>query len=78
MLVPRPEQSSGWQQVARTGVRSSVALTSSEARRLATTWASAFGVAPPRTVKFKPEAAKVDLVDKDADKAKKPAKPKKG
>lgn len=84
LLVPKPEQPAGWEEVARTGVRTKVPLTNAEARRLAAEWAKEFGVAEPRTVKFKPEAAKEDLVEGDADKAKKaakadkPSKPKKG
>ena len=77
LLVPKSDQSTGWEEVARTGVRTKVALTNAEARRLATTWASAFGVAPARTVKFKPDAAKADLIESDGEKPKKPAKAKK-
>jgi CRISPR-associated protein Csb1 len=77
LLVPHPQRPSAWEQVARTGVRTEIALTNAEARRLAAIWADAFGVAPPRTVKFKPDAAKADLVDKDGDKPKKAARAKK-
>lgn len=76
LLVPIPDKRGAWEQVARNGVRTAVPLTNAEARRLATMWAEAFEVAPPRTVKFKPDAAKADLVDKDGDKPKKPAKTK--
>jgi CRISPR-associated protein Csb1 len=76
LLVPKPAQASSWEQVARTGIRTKVALTNADARRFATVWAGAFGVAPSRTVKFKPDAAKADLVEKDADKPKKSAKAK--
>lgn len=77
LLVPKPDQAGGWEQVARTGTRTRIALTNAEARRLAAVWAKAFGVVAPRTVKFRPDAAKADLVDKDSDKAKKTGKAKK-
>ncbi len=77
LLVPKPDQPGAWEQVARTGVRTKIALNSAEARRLAALWAGAFGVAPGRTVKFSPDAAKADLVDKDGDKPKKSGKGKK-
>ncbi len=62
LLIPKPEQN-GWEQVARTGERTPVALTSAEARRLAGEWARAFGVGEGRTAKFDGELAKRDLVD---------------
>lgn len=77
LLVPKADQTTGWEQVDRTGVRMKVALTNSEARRLAAQWAEAFGVAAPRTVKFKPDAAKADLVDKATDTVGKSGKGKK-
>lgn len=77
LLVPKPDQVGAWEQVTRTGARTQVALTNAEARRLAAAWADEFGVAPPRTVKFKPEAAKADLADKDGDNSKKTARSKK-
>jgi len=68
LLVPKPEQK-GWEEVARTGERTAVALTSAEARRLAGEWARAFGVGEGHIAKFDGEAAKRDLIDE---------KPKKG
>lgn len=70
LLVPKPDQTGAWEQVARTGVRTKVALTNAEARRLATIWAGAFKVAPSRTVKFKPDVAKADVGERDGNKAK--------
>lgn len=75
LLVPKPDQAGAWEQVTRTGARIKVPLTNGEARRLAAVWAGAFGVAAPRTVKFKPDAAKADL--KEAETVKKAAKAKK-
>jgi CRISPR-associated protein Csb1 len=74
LLVPNPEQPAGWEEVARTGVRTQVPLSNAEARRLAAEWAKAFGVAKSRTVKFQPDAAKQDIVDKEGKKVKKAAK----
>ena len=78
LLVPKPDQPTGWEEVARTGVRTKVALTNTDARRLAAEWAKSFGVAPPRTVKFKADAAKAEVDEQVADKPKKPGKGKKG
>lgn len=66
LLVPKPQQPGGWEQVARTGERTSVALTNEFARQLAAKWAAEYGVGPARTVKFGKELAKADLADKDA------------
>ncbi len=76
LLVPRPEQASGWLVVARTGERTPLALTSTDARKLAAKWASDFGVGPDRTEKFGKELASADL--KESDKAKAKPKAKKG
>jgi CRISPR-associated protein Csb1 len=76
LLVPKPDRTAAWEEVARTGVRTKVALTNAEARRLAAEWADAFGVAPSRTVSFKPDAAKADLIEKDAGKTQKKKKSK--
>jgi CRISPR-associated protein Csb1 len=70
LLVPKPEQPAGWEEVARTGARAKVALTNADARKLAGKWAQEYGVGPARTVKFGKELAKADLQDKDAAKAK--------
>lgn len=78
LLVPKPDQASGWEEVARTGARTKVALTNETARRLAAEWAAAFGVAAPRTVKFKAEAAKQDVDEQVEGKTKKAGKGKKG
>lgn len=78
LLVPKPEQPSGWEEVARTGVRTKVALTSEGARRLAAEWAASFGVAAGRTVKFKADAAKAEVDEQAEGTPKRPAKGKKG
>lgn len=65
LLVPKPEQPSGWAEVSRTGSRTTVPLTSEIARALATTWAAAFGVGPDKTVQFDRALAKSDLGDKE-------------
>lgn len=72
LLVPKPDQA-GWQQVGRTGERTSIPLTNSEARKLATKWAAAFKVGEGRTAKFDTSFAKADL-----DENKKEPKAKKG
>jgi CRISPR-associated protein Csb1 len=64
LLVPKLEQT-GWEQVARTGVRSKVALSNAEARALATQWAKEFGVGESKAVKFDKLLAKGDLVEKE-------------
>lgn len=71
LLVPRPEQASGWEAVARTGERTAVALTSAAARALATGWAAEFGVGPNRTDQFDKERAKADLAEQDTKNVKK-------
>jgi CRISPR-associated protein Csb1 len=74
LLVPKPNEA-GWEQVARTGERTAVSLTSPEARKLATKWAREFGVGEGKVAKFDKALAKGDLADKDAKKeAKKAAK----
>jgi CRISPR-associated protein Csb1 len=62
LLVPKPEQQ-GWEQVARTGQRTRIALSSVDARRLAAQWAEQFGVGEDRVAKFDRELASADLVD---------------
>ena len=74
LLVPKPRQPVGWEQVARTGERAPIALTNAIARQLAAKWAEEWGVGAPRTVKFGKELAKADLADKDPAKAKGKAK----
>ena len=75
LLVPKPEQPSGWEEVARTGKRSTIPLTNADARRLASEWAAAFGVGPAPKATFDRSLAKADLTDKDGkDGAKKGAK----
>lgn len=74
MLVPKAEQPAGWEEVARTGVRTKIALTNDDARKLASKWASAFGVGEPREAKFDPKLAKADLGEKEGKKAAKKAK----
>lgn len=64
LLVPKPEQA-GWEQVARTGERTKVALTNVEARKLAATWAQAFGVGESKTVTFDRALAKTDLSENE-------------
>jgi CRISPR-associated protein Csb1 len=78
LLVPKPEQPTGWQEVARTGTRTAVPLTNVDARSLAARWATDFGVGPGKTVQFDRALAKADLMDKDAkESAKKGSKDKK-
>lgn len=74
LLVPKPEQPVGWQEVQRTGVRTPIALTNAEARRLAGAWAEEYGVGPARTPRFAKELAKSDLGEKDGAKGKKSKK----
>jgi CRISPR-associated protein Csb1 len=64
LLVPRPEQQTGWEEVSRTGVRTSVPLTHAEARRLASQWAREYGVGPSRKEAFAKDLAKADLGSK--------------
>jgi CRISPR-associated protein Csb1 len=65
LLVPKPDQPCGWEQVTRTGERVSVALTNAMARSLAEKWASEYGVGPARNVRFSKDLAKADLTDKE-------------
>jgi len=65
LLVPKAAQPGHWEQVARTGERTPVALTNEVARRLARQWALDFGVGSDRTVKFGKELAKADLAEKE-------------
>jgi CRISPR-associated protein Csb1 len=63
LLVPKPEQT-GWEQVARTGEHTRVALSNREARKLASAWAQTFGVGEDRTAMFDRALAKGDLTEK--------------
>jgi CRISPR-associated protein Csb1 len=74
LLVPKLPQPGGWEQVARTGERTAVALTQALARDLAAKWAAHFGVGPARPVKFSKDLAKADLAEKDGSKGKGKAK----
>lgn len=73
LLVPKPDQATGWTSVARTGERVAVSLSSAEVRKLAAKWASDFGVGPDRTEKFGKDLASADLKENDS-KAKPKAK----
>jgi CRISPR-associated protein Csb1 len=78
LLAPKPEQPTGWQEVARTGARTTVPLTNAVARSLAVKWAADFGVGSNKTVQFDRALAKADLTDKDTkDGGKKTGKDKK-
>lgn len=77
LLVPKAEQPTGWEEVARTGARKSVPLTSEAARAFAATAADRFGVGKPVPAKFGKDLAKADLEENDAKVAKKAAKAKK-
>jgi CRISPR-associated protein Csb1 len=70
LLVPDIEKRSAWFEVARTGERAEVALTSEDSRSLATGWAREFGVGESRVVKFDPNLAKADLNEEGAKKGK--------
>lgn len=65
LLVPKPEQASGWVAVARTGERVPIALSNADARKLAAKWATAFGVGADRTEKFSKDFASADLKEND-------------
>jgi CRISPR-associated protein Csb1 len=74
LLVPSPDQPSGWEEVARDGTRQRFEFTSQMARSLAKEWAADFGVGPSMMdVKFDKELAKADLADKEAKAAAKKA-----
>ena len=73
LLVPKPEQANGWLSIARTGERTTIALTSELARKLATKWAADFGVGADRNEKFGKDLASADLKEND-NKAKPKAK----
>jgi CRISPR-associated protein Csb1 len=77
LLVPKPDQSATWAEIARTGVRTPVPLNNSEARRLAAEWATAFAVGPDRKEDFDRNAAKLDVTDAKAAKSKKAGNAKK-
>lgn len=70
LLVPKLPAVGGWEQVARTGERTPLALDNAQARTLARRWAEDFGVGPARTVRFGKDLAKADLTEKDGGKAK--------
>jgi CRISPR-associated protein Csb1 len=76
LLVPKAEAT--WEQVSRTGARMKVDLTSAEARKLGTKWASDFGVGEDRVAKFDPKLASADLTENDAKKEGKKASKKGG
>lgn len=71
LLVPKAEQPKGWEEVARTGARTAVELTSAAARQFAATAASEFGVGESRAGTFDKAFAKADLQDSDGKPAKK-------
>jgi len=71
LLVPSVEKQEGWHEVARTGTRTKIGLSSTEARKLASGWAQAFGVGASETVKFDRDLARADVEKKDGDKAEK-------
>lgn len=64
LLVSKPEQPTGWEEVARTGVRTRVALTNDVVRKFANRWAKDYGVGTPPTASFSSELAKADLGEK--------------
>lgn len=70
LLVPKTDQPTGWEQVARTGERAKIGLTNAIARKLASQWAREYGVGPSRAVKFAKDLAKADLEEKKEGKAK--------
>ena len=74
LLTPDPDKPSAWVEVGRTGERKSVPLTADGARGLATKWASEFGVGADKKITFDKGAAKADLEEAGAAKAKKAAR----
>lgn len=78
LLVPDTEHPSPWIEVARTGERSEVNLTSEEARRFAAAWAKEFGVGEGRVVKFDTNLAKADVSEQEGGKKKAAKKAKAG
>jgi CRISPR-associated protein Csb1 len=68
LLVPKPDQPGGWQQVARSGERTFVELTHASARAFAADWARKYGVGESRQVRFSRDLAKADLTEKDGTK----------
>lgn len=75
LLVPKPEQSKGWEVVSRNGERTQVALNNQMARSVAQKWAAAFGVGKSKPATFEKVKAKADLAAKEK-KGNKPAKEK--
>lgn len=65
LLVPDVEHASPWVEVARTGVRTEVALTNEDARAYAKVAASEFKVGASRPVKFDTKLAKADVKAND-------------
>jgi CRISPR-associated protein Csb1 len=65
LLVSKADQTSSWEEVARTGARTPVALTNTQARELAANWAADFGVGPNKTVQFDRALAKADLSENE-------------
>lgn len=75
LLVPKSEQPVGWEEVARTGVRTKLPLGNAQARSLASKWAEEYGVSgQERVVQFGKDLAKADLAEKDGKKKAKAAK----
>lgn len=78
LLVRKAEQPRGWEEIARTGTRTPVALTNAAARAFASKAAAEFGVGASQSFQFDRNLAKADLSDGDGkDNAKKPPKAKK-
>jgi CRISPR-associated protein Csb1 len=71
LLVPDEKASAEWEAIARSGVRTSVALSSDVAFDYATGAAGAFGVGADRRVAFKRELAQADLKELDKKKGRK-------
>lgn len=65
LLVPKVDEPAEWYEVARTGVRTKLALDNAAARKLAHASAKAFGVGEGQTFKFDKALARADLADKD-------------
>jgi CRISPR-associated protein Csb1 len=70
LLVPDAESPAAWNAVGRTGERNDVGLTNDVARGYARVAADAFGIADAIDATFDASAAKADLEDKKAAKAK--------
>ncbi len=70
LLTPDPKTQRAWHVIARDGVRTEIELTGENVLTYARHSAEAFGVGPSREVAFDKNAAKADLPDKKAAKAK--------